>query len=241
MPAKWFDTEVVQIQSISDDLRIFHLKVETDEIFLFKPGQFITMDLPVSEKRLHRWKSYSICNIPNEDNILEFSISLYPTGMGTNFLFEEVKLGTKIKIKGPDGGFVLPDNLDKDLIFLCTGTGVAPFRSMLLHIFKHQIPFKHIHLIYGTRLSKNILFEADFAKMASENSNFEFDICLSREHTTKYHHGHIHAIYLDKYRQHSANRMFYMCGWSQMIDQAVLHLFTELEYERTQLVYELYG
>ncbi|MEZ4909832.1 MAG: FAD-binding oxidoreductase [Saprospiraceae bacterium] len=242
MPVKWFDTEVVRIYSVSDDLRIFYLKVDSEEPFTFKSGQFVTMDLPVSDKRLHRWKSYSISNIPNEENIIEFSISLYPTGLGTKYLFEEVKVGSHIKIKGPDGGFTLPDYLDKEYIFLCTGTGVAPFRSMLLNIFENNLNFKHIHLIYGTRYSKNILYEDDFKRMTKENPNFEYDICLSREqHLEKYHPGHIHSIYLEKYKEKSDNRMFYMCGWSQMIDQAVLHLYTDLKYNRTQLVYELYG
>ena len=241
MKTTWHVGRVEKIETITEALKMFYIRIDSDEPFDFKSGQFVTLDLPVSEKRQQRWKSYSIANNSNEDNIVELCLSLYPDGLGSRYLFEEVTVGTEIKLKGPDGGFVLPEVLDKELIFLCTGTGVVPFRSMIQNVFQNHIPFKKIHLIYGTKTERDILFLEEFEKYAQQSPDFKFDICLSKAHHPKHHHGRIHEVYLDKYKEYDEDRVFYLCGWSQMIDEAVLHLFKELGYLRSQIVYELYG
>lgn len=115
-------------------------------------------------KRLNRWRSYSIANRPYGTNILEFCIVKSQDGPGTRFLFEEVQVGSVLKFKGPDGGFVIPANLDVEIIMLCTGTGVAPFRSMIHHLVENKIPFRSIHLIFGTRTENSILYRDEFEK-----------------------------------------------------------------------------
>ena len=59
---KWYDSEIINIKEQSPTTRLFTLKVQGDEPINFKAGQFVTMDLPISEKRLKRWRSYSIAN-----------------------------------------------------------------------------------------------------------------------------------------------------------------------------------
>ncbi|NJL76697.1 MAG: hypothetical protein HC892_18430, partial [Saprospiraceae bacterium] len=118
-----------------------------EEIVSFKAGQFVTMDLPIHEKRLKRLRSYSIASAPSNDNILEFCIVQLEGGMATNYFFNEVNVGTSILFKPPSGVFILPEPITKDLVFICTGTGVAPFRSMLFDIFNHKKPHQKLHLI----------------------------------------------------------------------------------------------
>ena len=79
---KWYESEIVSIKEQSLTTRLFKLKVHGDEPISFKAGQFVTMDLPISEKRLKRWRSYSIANAPIiepdkpslKERELEFSI-----------------------------------------------------------------------------------------------------------------------------------------------------------------------
>ena len=220
------------------------MKLEIDQaegVFDFLPGQFITFDLPVSEKRLHRWRSYSIANGPDESNILKLCIVRSPEGLGTKYLFEEVKIGTMIKFKGPDGGFVLTDDLSAEIIMVCTGTGVAPFRSMINYIKANKLPFKGIHLIFGTRSEENILYREEFEMFSKENPLFRYSVALSREEKKEFHHGYIHDIYMTEYNQTNDKRHFYICGWSKMIDEAVANLLINLKYDKSQIHYELYG
>ena len=63
---------------------------------------------------------------------------------------EKAKDGDELEIKGPLGKFTLPEEINSDL-FICTGTGLAPFRSILQSIPIHNITHKNIYLIFGTR------------------------------------------------------------------------------------------
>ena len=161
-------------------------------------------------------------------------------GLGTKYLFEEIGVGSILKFKGPDGSFIIPSDLDKEIIMLCTGTGIAPFRSMLKHTEHLNLPFNKIHLIFGTRYSNGTLYLDEWQQLSEIKFNFQFDIALSRESSQKYHEGYIHDIYMKAYADKSENRLFYICGWSGMVDQAV-HNITDLGYDRTQIKYELYG
>lgn len=242
MPTVWYQGRVAEISHLSNTSIEMKLEIDQAEgVFDFLPGQFITLDLPVSEKRLHRWRSYSIANRPDQSNILELCIVRSPEGLGTKYLFEEVKIGTMIKFKGPDGGFVLPEDLSTEIIMICTGTGVAPFRSMINYIKANKLPFKGIHLIFGTRSEENILYREEFELFSKENPLFKYSVALSREEKPEFHHGYIHDIYMTEYDQPNTKRQFYICGWSKMIDDAVANLMITLKYDRSQIHYELYG
>jgi len=211
------------------------------ESFDFKAGQFVTMDLPVHEKRLHRWRSYSIANAPDGSAVLEFCIVYLEGGLATRYLFEEAKVGTTLRFKGPDGTFTLPDQLDKKLVMICTGTGVAPFRSMIWDIHNRGLPFEGIDLIFGTRHEDGILYRSEFEAFQEKWPNFQYDIALSRARDWPGYKGYVHPIYMERYAEPSPDIQFYLCGWSNMIDDAVANLVVKMGYDKSQVRYELYG
>jgi ferredoxin-NADP reductase len=248
---KWYDAQIVDIQQQSPTTRLFKLSVA--EPIDFKAGQFITMDLPISDKRLKRWRSYSIANAPQKtventvytegSSELEFSIvkSADSTG-GSRYLFEEAAIGTPIRFKGPDGAFTLRESsADKDLVFICTGTGVAPFRSMIWDIYNQKLPHNKIHLIFGGRREHDILFHDEFNFLQTNLDGFTFDAALSREPDWTGAKGYVHGVYRDAYKNVRPDVHFYICGWSKMIDDTVAKLIIDLGYDKSQVFYELYG
>jgi ferredoxin-NADP reductase len=243
---KWYDAQIIDIQEQSPTTRLFRVSVA--EPIDFKAGQFVTMDLPISDKRLKRWRSYSIANAPNAQNTegggeLEFSIvkSEESTG-GSRYLFEEATVGTPIRFKGPDGAFTLRESsADKDLVFICTGTGVAPFRSIIWDMYNQKIPHKNVHLIFGGRKEHDILFRDEFEFLEKNLSGFRFDAALSREPSWTGTKGYVHPVYTEGYKNVRSDVHFYICGWSKMIDDAVAKLLVELGYDKSQVFYELYG
>jgi ferredoxin-NADP reductase len=241
MPATWYDGKIIEIKNLSTDVREFTVEIGDISTFDFLPGQFVTMDLPVSEKRLHRWKSYSIANAPNGSNKLQFCVVRLEGGAGTTYLFEQAGLGTILKFKGPDGGFVIPEDLSRKMVMICTGTGVAPFRSMLNYIRDKHLDFTEIHLIFGTRYESGILYKDEFEKMAAEISGFKYSVALSRESKPPHYEGYVHQIYMNEYNNKDSDTRFYICGWSKMIDEAVANLIIKCGYDRSQVHYELYG
>ena len=241
MPTTWHEGTVSKIKLLAPDVRAFHLEVPALDAIDFIAGQFITIDLPIGEKRLQRWRSYSLSNAPNGSNELELCVVRSPEGRGSQYLFDEVKEGDILKFKGPDGGFILPETIDKDLVFICTGTGVAPFRSMILGLKNSGKPHRGLHLIFGTRLESGLLYREELEELSRTMPGFRYDAVLSRQEDWPGWKGYVHQVYLQEYQTPRPDVAFYLCGWSNMIDEAVENLLLKLGYDRSQIHFELYG
>jgi CDP-4-dehydro-6-deoxyglucose reductase len=241
MPTTWYNGNVIKIEPLAPNVRSFQVQVPEVASFDFEAGQFITLDLPIGDKRLQRWRSYSIANAPNGSNILELCIVRSEQGIGSAYLFDEIQEGSVIKFKGPDGGFVLPPTLDKDLVFVCTGTGIAPFRSMIQDIKNSGKVHRSIHLIFGTTVESNILYRKEFEELTRTLPGFQYDVVLSRAADWAGWKGYVHQVYLEQYQIPRPDVAFYLCGWSNMIDEAVANLLLKLGYDRPQIHFELYG
>lgn len=246
MGVKWYEGRISRIENIAPSVKHFWLTLDEADKIAFKSGQFITMDLPIHEKRLKRWRSYSIASPPTEggDATLEFCIARLEQGLATSYLFEKANTETIVRFKGADGTFTLREPIEQDLVFICTGTGIAPFRSMILDIFNHNIPHKNIHLIFGTRTEEDILYRDELEALARQYPEFTFDVALSREPSDSAwlgYRGYVHQIYVAHYRVVRPDVKFYLCGWSKMIDEAVVTLWKDLNYDKSQILYELYG
>ena len=240
--AKWFQSKVIKIQEETPTTWRFWIEVMDLEQVDFQAGQFITVELPIHEKRHKRWRSYSIANPPDGTNVLELCIVYLENGLASEYFFNEVKVGTAIKFKGPAGVFTLPKNLDQDLVLICTGTGLVPFRSMLWDVYLQNKPHQNIHLIFGTRYQQSILYKNELKEWQQKLSKFTCDIALSRdEKENGYYKGYVHQIYLEKYHKVRPNVQFYICGWRNMIDEAVANLKEGLGYQHSQVKVELYG
>lgn len=238
----WYNSTVVKIEQAAPNVRRFWLETPDAPRPDFRAGQFITFDLPVGEKRLQRWRSYSIASAPGDDpNLLELCIVRAPDGLATRYLFDDVQPGSTLRWKGPEGTFCLPDTLEKDLVLICTGTGVAPFRSMLRDLQHSGKPHRNIHLIFGARTEADILYRAEFEALARSMPGFRYDVALSRQPDWSGYKGYVHQIYLEHYAQKRPDVAFYLCGWTNMIDEAVANLLVKLGYDRSQILYELYG
>lgn len=237
----WYNATVIRIDIAAPAVRRFWLQLPAETAFEFQAGQFVTFDLPIAEKRLGRWRSYSIANHPDHTRVLEFCIVHNPQGPGTSYLFDQIEEGSVIRFKGPDGTFVLPQVIDTDLVMICTGTGIAPFRSMLWDIYFTMKPYRHIHLIFGTRREENILYREELVELKKNLPRFSYDVVLSREPSWSGWRGYVHQVYQQSYGQRRDDVRFMLCGWTQMIDEAVAHLVAEMGYDRRQVIYELYG
>lgn len=248
MQATWYDAEFIGQKVESPTTNRFWFKIHSDTPLSYSAGQFLTFDIPVSEKRLDRWKSYSIANKSDGSNIIELGVSHKKGGLASSYLFETINKGDKIKCKGPEGNFVLPSTAKKKIIMLATGAGVVPFRCMLQEISEKGNDYEEIHLIFGTRKEKDILYYEELEDWAHFIPNFKCSVCLSKEtklpkakNKINFYLGRIHQVYLNEYKSKNEDCLFMICGWTEMIDEAVLHLSQELKLKREQIKFELFG
>lgn len=240
----WLKGIVTRIEDETYNTRRFWIKVPEVERFDFIPGQFVTIDLPIHEKPNKRWRSYSIASWPDDTNVFELLIVLLEEGAGSTYLFNEVKEGSELTLRGPQGVFTLPPQLEKDVYWICTGTGIAPFRSMIHHIKNHNVPHKNIYLIFGTRTQKDLLYADEMKRMEQEVENFHFVPTLSREQWSGCC-GYVHAIYENLVHQKMNDgelppATFYLCGWKNMVDEAKERIL-KLGYDKKAIQLELYG
>ncbi len=240
MPTKWYTAKLIKVENMSSSTKRFFLELDGEEVVDFTAGQFIVTDLPLGDKRLQRWRSYSIANAPDKTNVLELVIVKLDGGRGSTYFHETLQIGDTIKFKEPDGSFCLPEKIENDIVMLATGTGVAPFRSMLHDIRNRNLTHKKIHLIFGTREEEGILYREEFEEMEKTMEGFTYSVALSRQEYKGYQ-GYIHDIYMNSYKEVREDLDFYICGWSVMIDEAVANIYAKLGYDKSQIHYELYG
>jgi ferredoxin-NADP reductase len=240
----WRKGIVTRIEQETYNTRRFWITIPELDRFDFLPGQFVTLDLPIHEKPNRRWRSYSIASWPDETNMFELLIVLLEGGAGTTYLFNEVHEGSELTLRGPQGVFVLPPQIEKDLYFICTGTGIAPFRSMVHHIQRHAIPHQQIHLIFGTRKKEDLLYLEEMRRLEQEVPGFHYLPTLSREQWDGCC-GYVHAVYENLvYQKRNGEEAppaeFFLCGWKNMVDEAKQRILG-LGYDKKSIHLELYG
>lgn len=107
-------------------------------------------------------------------------------GVDSNYMCD-MEEGDKVKITGPTGRhFLLPDEEDlpnHNYVFLATGTGIAPFRGMLMELLESGVS-NEIVLVLGVPYKTDILYEDYFREMEEKHSNFQFFEAVSRQQTT---------------------------------------------------------
>ena len=245
----WHTGIVVRIVDETPTTRRFWIETEGKEPFDFKPGQFVTIDLPIHEQKNKRWRSYSIASWPDGTNVFELVVVLLEGGAGTTYLFNDIKIGSALSFRGPQGVFVLPEQIESDLFFVCTGTGVAPFRAMTHHILNNNIPHKDIYLVFGCRKLGDCLYGAELKKLEELVPSFHYIPTFSREEDSQHliRKGYVHAVYEEicmSQKEKAGSILhpakFYLCGWKNMIDEAKQRILA-MGYDRKAIHLELYG
>ena len=238
MLPQWQKGIITRIEQATPNTRRYWVALPETPSFDFKPGQFVTLDLPISPQRNKRWRSYSIASMPDGGNVIELAIVAHEGGLGSVYIFNEMKVGDTFTLRGPQGVFTLPENIDKELYLICTGTGIAPFRSMLHYMRAKDIPHGNIHLVFGTRSKEDILYREEMKELEQTLSNFRYHLVLSREKwdgPTGYVHGIYEQLCIDK----PAAR-FMLCGWRAMIDEARERI-VNMGYTSKDIDIEIYG
>lgn len=238
MIPEWQKAIVIRIEQATPNTRRYWLQLTDTEHFAFKPGQFVTLDLPIHEKRNKRWRSYSIASMPDGSNVIELVIVHLDGGLGTEYMFNEVGVGSEITLRGPQGVFVLPEEMPEHMFFICTGTGIAPFRSMLHYINEHNLPHGKLHLVFGTRRREDLLYYDEMRELEQKIPDFTYYPVLSRE-TWDHDTGYVHAIY-ERLCQGHPPAHFMLCGWKVMVDEAKMRL-QNMGYDKKDIHLELYG
>ncbi|WP_410674023.1 NADH:ubiquinone reductase (Na(+)-transporting) subunit F [Amycolatopsis sp. cmx-4-68] len=172
LPIQEATVQVVSNENVTHDLR--HLVVRLDEELKFFPGQYLDFAIPGTEET----RSFSMANTSARDGFLEFVIKIYPDGLFSRFLADEVAVGDRLRVTGPFGVFTLRDNPGKDLVFVGGGAGMAPILSLLRSMAERGIDRKAT-FYYGARRRHDLCFEAELRALEQKLPGFRYVPALS--------------------------------------------------------------
>jgi len=200
--------------------------------FAFTPGQFIQVHFNYDDGKPTK-RSYSVgtpTDASGKVQRMELAVSYVEGGAATR-LFEKLQAGEEIEASGPYGRFCLmDDDTNQRYLLIATGTGVAPYRSMLPHIEK-LIAEKNRRfvLLYGARTEQELLYGEEFEAFAKQHPDaFAFHPCFSRgaRPTPRPHdrQGHVQDA-LSEIEPHPERDIAYLCGNPDMVDAT----FTQLK------------
>lgn len=158
---------------------LLRVRLETETQVEFVPGQYVGINY-------HRVpRAYSLTSVPHQP-YLELCIRRVPRGRLTSQLATELEIGDQVTVRGPYGALALEDKSDRDLVFLATGTGVAPFKSMIDYTFQagwdtYEGERRDVWLFLGAAWEDDLPYRKEFRALADEHPNFHFLPTLSRE------------------------------------------------------------
>ncbi len=188
------------------------LELEKPLNFTYKIGQFISVK--VSEKN---FRAYSLASHPNE-YVLKVVAAVGHEGLGANYL-KNINIDEEISFIGPSGRFFMADSPAPNILFLATGTGIAPFIPMLRELIEYnKAPKTKIQLFFGETQEKELFYMDLLKNFKNSFSGFDFKICLSQENNPNYEFGRITGKYtiFDP-----LNTQVYVCGHPNMVVENV--------------------
>lgn len=125
-PARTLPCRIGRLEKMADDVIRISLRLPPAADFGFKPGQYINVIGPGGIRR-----SYSMANAVVVDDSIDLHIRAIAGGVMSEYWFNRARVNDLLRFNGPLGTFFLHETADLDLIFLATGTGIAPVKAML--------------------------------------------------------------------------------------------------------------
>ena len=251
MERKIYTARLLNKALLSEPSQCYHLEFEVAELerFSFEAGQFVSMIAQDSHGK-HQTRAYSIASAPRE-NYFDLCLNRVENGFFSNLLCD-LDLGATVQFHGPHGLFVLRPPLS-DTMMIATGTGVAPMRGFVEHLFpaenEDRSEGNHFWLMYGTRHESEIYYQRYFEKTAAEHPNFHYLPTLSRPHEgweglRGYVQTHVENVLQGDPRILSQNGSgpgmhAYICGLNEMVS-ANREQLAKLGWDRKQIHFERY-
>lgn len=210
--------KIVQLNKLSEDVLEVLLRLPPNSGFRFLPGQHIRLT-----NRAKVTRSYSMAEPANPDNLLRIHVRRMVGGAFSHYLFNEAVANDLLHLEGPSGTFFLRRSFTtKKLIFLATGTGIAPIYAMLLNLGAAEKPPLNITLIWGNRTHQDAYLD-DALKALQHQLSFHYRCLYSREVADAADPRHVQDLLLEKDLQ---NAVVLAAGAPEMVRDARSHCLT---------------
>lgn len=201
---------ITAIDRVSETSTYFSISLDDRAALGFLPGQYVNIVVPGTDQT----RSYSFSSGPRADEVA-FMLRNTPTGALPTYLRERAKVGDRVEFTGPLGSFYLRD-VERPVLFLAGGTGLAPFLSMLEKIGAGGAD-QPVHLIYGVTNDDDLVKVDELEQYAKQLPDFTFTCCVADEAGSYPNKGYV-TRYIEPRHVNGGDVDMYLCGPPPMVD-----------------------
>ena len=225
--------KLIEWEEIAPGVRHFVFEARQMARLDFVPGQFVSLTDSVDSRAITR--AYSIASAPGEGNRFELCLNRVDDGAFSPHLFA-LSPGDAVEMQPPLGTFTLRQPA-RDSLLIATGTGIAPFRSMLKIALQPNSPA--FTLLFGVRHESHLLYRQEFEEMEREFPQFRFWPTLTQPGPDwRGRTGRVQT-HLTEAIAGRKDIDIYLCGLRPMVDD-VRQVLKGMGFDRKQIRYEKY-
>ncbi|MFA5951963.1 MAG: FAD-binding oxidoreductase [Hyphomicrobium sp.] len=174
LPSKWNpDRDEIlvccHVRQETHDVKSFLFRTRTPQLFRYRPGQFITLELTIDGQQVNR--CYTLSSPPTRLDTVSITVKRVPGGKASNWLHDNLKPGVEIKVLGPAGDFTCANHPAAGYLFLSGGSGITPLMSMVRTHYDLGED-KDIVFVHSARTPRDIIFRRELAMMAHGTTRF---------------------------------------------------------------------
>ena len=215
IPVKTLPCRVQKMDRVAEDVMILGLKLPANERLQFLPGQYLEFLLKDGSRR-----SFSMGNAPHDDELIQLHVRHVPGGQFTDHVFGKMKERDILRFEGPHGTFFLREDSAKPIVFVASGTGFAPIKSIIEHALNKGIA-RPMTLYWGGRRPRDLYLHA-LASSWAEQGKLQYVPVISDalpEDAWTGRTGFVHRAVMEDFPDLSDHQV-YACGVPIMVDSA---------------------
>ena len=217
---KTLPCRVHKLERVAPGVMVISLKLPANERLQFLAGQYIDIFMKNGKRR-----SFSLANAPHDDELLQLHVRNYLGGTFAEHVFTRMKERDILRFEGPLGTFFLREDSDKPIIFVASGTGFAPVKSILEHAFHVRNlrgNERQMMLYWGNRTKADLYMTELAESWQRKHDNFTFIPVLSEalpQDNWSGRTGLVHQAVLEDLGDLTGYQV-YACGAPAMVEAA---------------------
>ncbi|MBH3414961.1 benzoate 1,2-dioxygenase electron transfer component BenC [Pseudomonas putida] len=205
-----FEAAISDVRQLSASTIALSIKGEALSRLAFLPGQYVNLKVPGSDQS----RAYSFSSLQKGGEV-SFLIRNVPGGLMSSFLTNLAKAGDSMSLAGPLGSFYLRP-IQRPLLLLAGGTGLAPFTAMLEKIAE-QGSEHPLHLIYGVTNDFDLVELDRLQALAARIPNFTYSACVANPDSQYPQKGYV-TQHIEPRHLNDGDVDLYLCGPPPMVE-----------------------
>ena len=217
-------TRLARLEGVVESHRRLNLTVCEIRFFVpgsgfhFEPGQYVIFQIPGAGAHEIIRRSYSISTSPSDVRHFEICVRAVAGGHASNWV-HRLRPGARVHFEGPVGDFTLRDS-GRDILMVATGTGIAPIKSMLLHLLDVRSD-RRVRLFFGVRSPQDLFYTDLLRGLEAHYPGFSSVIAMSAPDPAQWagRAARVTDLVRDQVTPEQAARTeAYLCGSRAMVD-----------------------